>query len=227
MQLSTLTLLEDVRRPAEGMLGLPPGDARRNLQEGACFRAAIERLLEVVGSALGRLAQRDPAVLAQIPQHQLFIDLAARLAPLSTPVPADELRTVLDEHLPRVLAEVKRLLAEGERNPEAPPSGQIIAPIVAARAGQLADLCRRYHVRRLEVFGSATTERFDPQRSDIDLLVEFDDVARGERFDTYFGFQEALERLFGRNVGLVEPDAIKNRYFRQAINQQRMLLYAA
>ena len=67
-------------------------------------------------------------------------------------------------------------------------------------------LYRRFHVRRLDLFGSAARGDFDPERSDIDFLVEFD---RGHpdalSFDLYFGFKEALEALLGRAVDLVEP----------------------
>lgn len=44
-------------------------------------------------------------------------------------------------------------------------------PYVHSRCEQLADVCRRLGVRRQEVFGSAATERFDPLRSDVDLLT--------------------------------------------------------
>jgi uncharacterized protein len=63
----------------------------------------------------------------------------------------------------------------------------------------IGGLCRKYGVRRLVVFGSAVTERYDDSRSDVDFLVEFaDDVT--SRFDAYFGLKEALEELLGRPV---------------------------
>jgi uncharacterized protein len=90
----------------------------------------------------------------------------------------------------------------------------------------ISALCRRYGVRRLELFGSATTAAFDPQRSDIDLLVEFD--SDGKRlFDRYFGLKESLEALFGRAVDLVTVGSLKNPYFIQAVNSTRQLVYAA
>ena len=98
--------------------------------------------------------------------------------------------------------------------------------IVESRSAALAVVCRRYGVRRLELFGSATTSSFDPNRSDLDFLVEFDaDPAR--LFDRYFGLKESLETLFGRNVDLVTVGALQNPYFIEAVNETRQLVYAA
>jgi predicted nucleotidyltransferase len=73
----------------------------------------------------------------------------------------------------------------------------------------IADLCRQYGVRRLSVFGSALTDRFDAERSDVDFLVEFPDEVP-HRFDAYFDLKQALEALVGRPVDLVEVGALKN-----------------
>jgi predicted nucleotidyltransferase len=92
----------------------------------------------------------------------------------------------------------------------------------------LKKLCIQYKVRRLEVFGSASISvKFDSHKSDIDFLVEFLPLQTGEYADTYFGFLNALEEMFGRHVDLVMTRAIKNPYFLESINQNRTLLYAA
>lgn len=92
----------------------------------------------------------------------------------------------------------------------------------------LRDLCMKYKVRRLEIFGSAVTgEDFDSERSDLDFLVEFLPLRQGEYADTYFGLLEALEDLFNRHVDLVMTGAIKNPYFLEAIDKNRKVLYAA
>ena len=63
---------------------------------------------------------------------------------------------------------------------------------IARNREELRALCRRFHVRRLDLFGSAARGDFDPERSDIDLLVEFDrEHPDALSFDTYFGFKEA------------------------------------
>src|SRR5690242_4850153 len=99
--------------------------------------------------------------------------------------------------------------------------------LVERRRPELEDLCRRYHVRTLELFGSAVDGTFDPARSDLDFLVEFLPDAAGRVFHGYFDLKEALQQLFGREVDLVMPGAIRNPYFLKAVNQQRQVLYAA
>ena len=100
--------------------------------------------------------------------------------------------------------------------------------ILEEHGESLAQLCKQYRVSRLEVFGSAATGAdFDPQTSDIDLLVEFLPLQDGSHADTYFGLHEALERLLGRTVDLVMTRAIRNRFFLESVNQTRTVLYAA
>jgi predicted nucleotidyltransferase len=99
--------------------------------------------------------------------------------------------------------------------------------IVTQHSAELADLCRRYRVQRLELFGSAANDRFDPATSDLDFLVEFQPLAAGEHADAYFGLRESLEALFARPVDLVMTSAIRNRYFLEAIEPTRTLMFAA
>ena len=91
---------------------------------------------------------------------------------------------------------------------------------------QIAALCRRFGVRRLDLFGSATTDAFDPARSDLDFLMEFDsDPSR--LFDRYFGLKESLEALYGRTVDLVTAESLQNPYFIEAVNSSRQPVYAS
>jgi len=92
---------------------------------------------------------------------------------------------------------------------------------------QIEELCTRYRVRKLELFGSAVSDRFDPATSDLDFLVEFAPVPPSEHARCYFGLLFALMDLFGRNVDLVETAAIRNPYFLRAIAKDRVVLYAA
>lgn len=99
--------------------------------------------------------------------------------------------------------------------------------LIKTKQEAVAKLCEQYHVKRLELFGSARSdERFDGRDSDLDFLVEFLPLKPGERADTYFGLLEGLEALFQRPVDLVMPKAIKNPYFLEAIQNDRELLYA-
>ena len=88
-------------------------------------------------------------------------------------------------------------------------------------------VCGWHRVARLELFGSAAEGDFDPQASDLDYLVEFLPLKPGQHADAYFALLESLEALFGRPVDLLMPGAIKNAYFLQAVNQTRMVVYAA
>jgi len=73
-------------------------------------------------------------------------------------------------------------------------------------------ICRARGVSRLRIFRTAISDRFDRERSDVDLLVEFE---RGlsDPFDAYFGLREDLEQVFGRPVDLVMATAVRNPYF--------------
>ena len=74
---------------------------------------------------------------------------------------------------------------------------------IADKKGELAAVCRRYGVARLEVFGSAARGTdFDPQTSDADFLVEFDPTAAWPPFDQFFDLAEALSMTLGRPVDL-------------------------
>lgn len=93
---------------------------------------------------------------------------------------------------------------------------------------ELRDLCRRYHVRRLDLIGSAARDDFDPVRSDIDFLVEFDRThPEAMKFRTYFELKEALERLLGRPVDLVEESAVVNPYLKAEFKRSRVPLFEA
>ena len=104
----------------------------------------------------------------------------------------------------------------------------VMISLIEENSEALKELCLKYRVRRLELFGSALTgEKFRAEQSDLDFLVEFLPLKQGEYAYTYFGLLEAFERLFDRHVDLVMPGAIKNSYFLEAINKNRKVLYAA
>jgi len=93
---------------------------------------------------------------------------------------------------------------------------------------ELENLCGRYNVRRLEIFGSAASgEGFDIKTSDIDFLVEFLPMNPGKHSKAYFGMLEALQDMFSRPIDLVEIKAIKNPYLIESINESQSQIYAA
>jgi predicted nucleotidyltransferase len=99
--------------------------------------------------------------------------------------------------------------------------------VLEEKRAQIEALCRRHKVRRLEVFGSAASGRFDPQTSDLDFLVDFHPIGPIESADAYFGLLEALQALLQRPVDLVMTRAITNPYFLRAVEASRQVLYAA
>jgi len=99
--------------------------------------------------------------------------------------------------------------------------------LIEKHLSEIRQLCSRFNVNRLELFGSSLTQNFDCDSSDIDFLVEFKPLQQGQYADAYFGLLEALKKLLGTEVDMVMTKAVKNRYFLQKINQQRKVLYAA
>ena len=92
---------------------------------------------------------------------------------------------------------------------------------------ELEALCHEYGVERLALFGSAVTGGFRANSSDLDFLVEFRTPLAAGYADRYFGLLEGLQDLFHRPVDLVVESAIRNPYFREAVDRDKALLYAA
>jgi len=92
---------------------------------------------------------------------------------------------------------------------------------------QIEALCREHGVFQLAVFGSAATGEYQPERSDLDFLVEFRPPLSAGYADRYFGLLEGLQELFKRPVDLVVETAIHNPYFREGVNRSKALQYAA
>lgn len=101
-----------------------------------------------------------------------------------------------------------------------------MSPIVAAKRVEIEALCRRYKVKSLDLFGSGADASFDPQSSDLDFLVAFEELRPGEYADNYFGLLEKLEALFQRHVDLVSDRPFANPYFRQSVEATRTPVYA-
>jgi len=98
--------------------------------------------------------------------------------------------------------------------------------IIEKNRRAIAELCRRHHVARLDVFGSLVAGDFT-ESSDIDFLVEFDTDVNQRRFDNFFELLQAMEQLFNRRVDLVETGGIRNPYFIKRVNETRRPIYAA
>ena len=100
-------------------------------------------------------------------------------------------------------------------------------PVVAERSAELESLCQRYSVLRLELFGSAATGEYRSADSDLDFLVEFEELPVRAYGASYFGLLKSLEQMFGRSVDLVDDSSIKNPYLRESVDESKVLVYAA
>ena len=97
---------------------------------------------------------------------------------------------------------------------------------IAERKEEIAEICRRYRVARLEVFGSAARGTdFDPDTSDVDFLVEYGPPFRGGRFQQYMGLIQDLSDTLGRKVDVLRMDTIRNKYLQKAINESREVVF--
>jgi predicted nucleotidyltransferase len=97
-------------------------------------------------------------------------------------------------------------------------------PIIEKSLPIIVQFSSKYYVRRLYLFGSVLRDDFHSE-SDIDLLVEFQDMSFSEYADAYFGLKFSLKDLFQREIDLLQLDAIQNPYLLNAINQQKVLVY--
>ena len=100
-----------------------------------------------------------------------------------------------------------------------------MSSVLGKNKGKLAEVCRRFGVRRLEVFGSAVREDFDPAKSDFDFIVSFADKTPGTYADRYFDFAAAIEKLLGRRIDLLTERSIRNPYFRREVEAARQIVY--
>ena len=91
---------------------------------------------------------------------------------------------------------------------------------------QLQQICKKYHVKELYLFGSATTDDFS-EESDLDFIVKFDRQGFEGAFDQFIDFKQELEKVYGRSVDLYHLKKFRNSIFQQEVERSKELLYAA
>lgn len=97
--------------------------------------------------------------------------------------------------------------------------------IIEQNIEKLTELCQQFKVDKLYAFGSVLSSRFNPQTSDLDLLVELEDMPPLIRGEHLIALWEALEDLFARKVDLLTDQPIKNPYLRRNIDHTKQLIY--
>ncbi|MBV8517984.1 MAG: nucleotidyltransferase domain-containing protein [Acidobacteria bacterium] len=101
-----------------------------------------------------------------------------------------------------------------------------LPPEIAQHLGGVRALCERYRVKRLTIFGSAVRGTFDPAKSDVDFVVEFEwDPDPLERGRLWWGLWGELLDLFDRHVDLVQRRSIENPYFMQVLALTERSIY--
>ncbi len=98
--------------------------------------------------------------------------------------------------------------------------------LVEEKKVDIAALCRRFSIQRLDLFGSAATGDFDPTTRDLDFVVDLGEYEPGVA-GRFLDFIAAIEDLFGRSVDMVTENSIRNPYFREAVDEQRVRLHEA
>ncbi len=96
--------------------------------------------------------------------------------------------------------------------------------LVEKNIDSVRDLCKKHRVERLFVVGSVLTDRFK-KNSDIDFIVDFQGVNLYDYADNYFDLKFSLEKLFKRDIDLLEDKAINNPYLRQSLDLSKRLVY--
>ena len=99
--------------------------------------------------------------------------------------------------------------------------------VLEMKRQEIAEVCVRHGVLRLDAFGSALRDDFRSGESDLDLLVEFGPMEPYDRVDAYFGMLEELRALLGLEIDLVMVGAVKNPYIARDIERTKRTLYAA
>lgn len=98
---------------------------------------------------------------------------------------------------------------------------------IQQRLPEILELCRRSQVQRLELIGSASSNTFNKDSSDIDFLVEFLPLSPSVHAQCYFSMLQELQDIFKRQIDLIEVKAVSNPYFLSSIEKTRSVLYAA
>lgn len=96
--------------------------------------------------------------------------------------------------------------------------------LIESHTKDILNLCKSHKVKSLYAFGSVLTDKFNPE-SDIDLIVDFQQLDVLDYGDNYYDLKFSLENIFKRNVDLLEEKAIKNPFFRKTIDQKKQLIY--
>lgn len=86
-------------------------------------------------------------------------------------------------------------------------------------------LCKSHNVKYLYAFGSSVSGEFNPNKSDIDLLVEIDSNDPVDRGEKLLSLWDLFEALFKRKVDLLTESSVRNPFLRKSIDSTKVLIY--
>jgi len=102
-----------------------------------------------------------------------------------------------------------------------------IPRFILDKQGDIFAMCRRTHARRLDLFGSAIRDDFNPGSSDLDFLVTFEPLTPADYSDAFFALKEGLEALFHRPVDLLTERTLRNPFLIRRVQTERVAVYGA
>lgn len=101
-----------------------------------------------------------------------------------------------------------------------------MATKIDLKTEQLQQLCKKFNVKELYLFGSAVSGDLT-EDSDLDFIVKFDRQGYEGAFDQFIDFKQELEQIYGRSVDLYHQKKFRNSIFQQEVERSKELLYAA
>lgn len=101
----------------------------------------------------------------------------------------------------------------------------VVTEEILKNKGDFNALCQKHRVKYLYAFGSSVNDKFNTERSDIDLLVEIDEPEPLERGEKLISLWDTFEEFFHRKVDLLTDSSIRNPYLRKSIDSTKVLIY--
>jgi predicted nucleotidyltransferase len=99
--------------------------------------------------------------------------------------------------------------------------------LINQHINQISLLCRKHNVKELYAFGSVLDDKKFNLESDVDLLVDFENVPLLEYADNFFALADELESVLNRKVDLLTIKSLSNKYFIENVNSSKKIIYEA
>ena len=97
--------------------------------------------------------------------------------------------------------------------------------IISENIEKIKEYCKTYKVKELYAVGSVLTNKFT-EKSDIDLLIDFNDIPVEEYTDNYFILHKLFRKILNREIDLITYKSLSNPYLIKSLDESKKLLYA-